>query len=222
MILRSEQFDDIYFSPQDGLAETTHVFLEGNALAERILENKNETDEFVIAETGFGTGLNFLAAMKLFLDKAPPDVGLHVISFEKYPLDKTQIKEALGTWDDVLGDLTETLCGHYPDDPKGSLTMALDPRVTLTLHFGDVNDLMPTTNFKADAWFLDGFKPSSNPDMWSETVFLEMARLSKPGATLATFTSAGFVRRGLQAAGFDIEKRPGFGRKREMITGRRA
>ena len=213
--LRSQQFDDVYFSAQDGLAETTHVFIEGNDLVERF-SNLTQNTVFTIAETGFGTGLNFLASAKVFEAHAPDGAKLHFISYEKFPLGSAEIADALEPWDGDLAPHRAELARVYTRE--GGI-YKLSPRITLTLHMGDVNDMMPGHDYAADAWFLDGFKPSSNPDMWSQTVLGQVARLSRHGTTLASFTAAGFVRRGLQDAGFAIEKRPGFGRKREMITG---
>ncbi len=204
---RSKEFDDVYFSAEDGLAESCHVFLAGNGLPEAWAG----ADEFTICETGFGTGLNFLAVWRLFEDTAAPHQTLHFISFEKYPLSAQEVEEALQPFAHEF----ERQMPIYLQDYMGVQT----PRVKLTLILGDVNAELPKLDACVDAWFLDGFKPSSNPDMWSEIVFNNMARLSHEGTTLATFTSAGFVRRGLQAAGFEIEKTRGYGRKREMVVG---
>ena len=211
---RSKQFDDVYFSEQDGLAETRHVFLDGNNLPDAWAGKKN----FTICETGFGTGLNFLAVLQLLARSDAPEC-LHYISFEKYPLEKAYITECLANWEEVSEELG-VLLSFYPVDIKCKKTeIAVSDQLKVTLFFGDVNDCIPKMDEKVDCWFLDGFKPSSNPDMWSETVFENMARLSHKGSSLATFTSAGFVRRGLKAVGFDIQKIKGFGRKREMCIG---
>ena len=200
---RSQQFDDVYFSVQDGLAETRHVFLAGNGLP-GLWEGR---ESFCVCETGFGTGLNFLALLKMWREDENRPAALHYISFEKYPLSSEDIERYLSLWE----ALSEELKMFLGDDlPEG---------VSLELIIGDVNEEMPKLAAQVDCWFLDGFKPSSNPDMWSETVFENMARLSAPGARFATFTAAGFVRRGLQAAGFEVRKVPGFGRKKEMSVG---
>jgi tRNA 5-methylaminomethyl-2-thiouridine biosynthesis bifunctional protein len=212
---RSEIFDDIYFSPEDGLAETAHVFLNGNTLP----EGWRNKPRFTIAETGFGTGLNFLSAWKLFDETASPDQHLDFISVEKFPLQARKIQEYLNHWGEFFEGRIEKLCNTYPLPIPGFHRLSLAPNVQLTLILDDANAAFPRIDAAVDCWFLDGFKPSSNPDMWSEKVFTEMARLSKPGATLATFTSAGFVRRGLAAAGFEVRKVRGFGMKREMTTG---
>lgn len=215
MVLRSEHFDDVYFSADDGLAETSHVFIEGNGLPGAW----QGQERFIICETGFGTGLNFLTAWSLFEETAEPGQKLDFVSFEKYPLSPDQIREALSVWRETLGDKTDRMLAHYPVALPGFHRIALSDRVTLTLVFDDVNEAMMRLEAEADCWFLDGFKPASNPEMWSETVFEQMARLSKPGTRFATFTAAGFVKRGLEGAGFAVRKVPGFGRKREMLVG---
>lgn len=216
---RSKQFDDVYFSQQDGLEETRHVFIAGNGLPESWCEYSKGC--FTICETGFGTGLNFLAVAKLWMETPSSErpEKLQFISFEKYPLDKEYISKHLSHWGE-LGGILEVLLSKYPNDlSDGRHEIEVIDGVWLTLIFGDVNDQMPELDGQVDCWFLDGFKPSSNPDMWSEEVFTNMARLSSVGARFATFTVAGFVRRGLAAQGFDVRKVPGFGRKREMCAG---
>ena len=214
---RSEQFDDVYFSVQDGLAETRHVFLDGNNLPQA-WQGK---DNFTICETGFGTGLNFLAVLQLLAvspETEKPNV-LHYISFEKYPLERAYIEQSLSGWSELEKELG-ILLSNYPSDLKENIfCVEVVKDVQLSLVFGDVNDEMPKLQDSVDCWFLDGFKPATNPDMWSDVVFENMARLSKEGASFATFTAAGAVRRGLEAAGFDVRKVPGFGRKREMCVG---
>ena len=210
---RSKQFDDVYFSAQDGLAETRHVFLDGNALP----QNFKGKVEFVIAETGFGTGLNFLAVWDLFLKSAKEGQKLHFISVEKYPLSRDEIDDALSHWGE-LDALRQKLVAVYPEDAVGVMHVDFGD-VRLSVYFDDVVDGFAQVSQTVHAWFLDGFRPSSNPDMWSDAVFEQIARLSDTGTSFATFTSAGFVRRGLSAVGFDVRKVPGFGRKREMSVG---
>ena len=212
---RSEQFDDVYFSAADGLAETRHVFIDGNNLTERWTLWPSDM-QFTICETGFGTGLNFLAALKLWRSL---NLKMHYISFEKYPVTAEFIKKSLAHWQDDIGLELSDLLKAYPENLTGTLRFEIDHGVMVTLIFGDVNMELSKLQARVDAWFLDGFKPSSNPEMWSETVFQNMGRLSNPGATFATFTSAGFVRRGLAMAGFDVRKVKGFGHKREMSVG---
>ncbi|NQZ13899.1 MAG: bifunctional tRNA (5-methylaminomethyl-2-thiouridine)(34)-methyltransferase MnmD/FAD-dependent 5-carboxymethylaminomethyl-2-thiouridine(34) oxidoreductase MnmC [Alphaproteobacteria bacterium] len=217
---RSSQFDDVYFSVDDGLAETRHVFMQGNDLP-HFWQEKGAAgaQDFVIAETGFGTGLNFLCAWKEFCETAPLKMRLDFVSFEKFPLSKTEIQEALEPWQSELGEYADKLLEQYPIRVGGFHRIVFDSRISLTLIFGDVNEYIPELEARVDCWFLDGFTPAKNPDMWSDTLYRNMARLSYNGTRFATFTAAGDVRRGLAAAGFHVEKRKGFGRKRDMIVG---
>ncbi|UTW45678.1 bifunctional tRNA (5-methylaminomethyl-2-thiouridine)(34)-methyltransferase MnmD/FAD-dependent 5-carboxymethylaminomethyl-2-thiouridine(34) oxidoreductase MnmC [bacterium SCSIO 12696] len=226
----SRQYNDVYFSKASGIDETRHVFLHHNHLQQRWLAlNPDQPHHFTIGETGFGTGLNFLAAVQLWLKTAPPNWRLVFVSAEKYPLSAADLATALALWPE-LNKLSTELQDHYPPPIPGVHTLSLfDDRVQLTLLFGEAADLLGQLrssdhpvwqqrhNPIIDAWFLDGFAPSQNPDMWSEALFRAIADLSKAGTTLATFTAAGAVRRGLAAVGFEVEKVAGFGRKREMV-----
>ncbi|EPO7805850.1 bifunctional tRNA (5-methylaminomethyl-2-thiouridine)(34)-methyltransferase MnmD/FAD-dependent 5-carboxymethylaminomethyl-2-thiouridine(34) oxidoreductase MnmC [Enterobacter hormaechei] len=222
----SRDFDDVYFSNDNGLEETRYVFLEGNHLSTRFPEHPRRL--FVVAESGFGTGLNFLTLWQAFdcFRAAYPEATLqrlHFISFEKFPLTAHDLRLAHQRWPE-LAHWAEQLQTQWPPAIGGCHRLILDGgRVTLDLWLGDINDLTDklddSMNQKVDAWFLDGFAPAKNPDMWSPHLFSAMARLARPGATLATFTSAGFVRRGLQEAGFTMRKTKGFGRKRDMLVG---
>jgi len=222
----SRDFDDVYFSNDNGLEETRYVFLDGNHLGTRFPEHPRSL--FVVAESGFGTGLNFLTLWQAFdcFRAAYPEATLqrlHFISFEKFPLTAHDLRLAHQRWPE-LAHWAEQLQTQWPPAIGGCHRLILDDgRVTLDLWLGDINDLTDklddSMNQKVDAWFLDGFAPAKNPDMWSPHLFSAMARLARPGATLATFTSAGFVRRGLQEAGFTMRKTKGFGRKRDMLVG---
>lgn len=223
----SQQFDDVYFSNQDGLAETRHVFLQGNGLPQRWLTGSRP--DFTVAETGFGTGLNFLTLWQAHraFRLAYPDRGpsrLHFISFEKYPLRRDDLRAAHAAWPE-LAELSEQLYAVWPDALPGCHRLHPAPHITLDLWFGDVNALLPQLpdglHGHVDAWFLDGFAPAKNPDMWTPALFNTMLRLARPGATFATFTAAGFVRRGLSQAGFEVSKVKGFGQKRECLAGQR-
>lgn len=209
----SKEFGDVYFSVEDGLAETRHVFIDSNNLPSRW----QGRDHFTIAETGFGTGLNFLAAWQFFDETATPGQKLDFISFEKYPLSISEIREALTPWQ--FGNRLELFLENYPLRTTGFHKIILTEAITLTLIIGDINAMIPQLEASIDCWFLDGFKPSANPEMWTETVFKNMNRLSQPGTTFATFTAAGFVKRGLQNAGFNVRKIKGFGTKRDMLAG---
>ena len=220
----SEQFDDIYFSNSDGLKESHYVFLQHNQLPER-WQAWPSSKTFHIAETGFGTGLNFLATWSAWLTSGAYKAGvkLSFTSFEKYPLSKADLIKAHAVWPD-LNALTSELDQSYPEQlTKDTQFILADGAIELNIIFGDVNDrisqLAFSTENKVDAWFLDGFAPSKNPEMWTQHLFNNMARLAAKNASVATFTAAGFVRRGLIEAGFDMKKAKGFGYKRDMICG---
>ncbi|MCE8033097.1 bifunctional tRNA (5-methylaminomethyl-2-thiouridine)(34)-methyltransferase MnmD/FAD-dependent 5-carboxymethylaminomethyl-2-thiouridine(34) oxidoreductase MnmC [Billgrantia tianxiuensis] len=214
---RSTRFDDVYFSRHDGRAETEHVFLHGNALPRR-LAAWSERRPFTIGETGFGTGLNMLCAWACFDAHAPAQARLHLVSTERYPLSRNDLARALAAWPN-LARRAERLVSQWPEPVAGVHRLWLDERVTLDLHFGDAAERLALLEGQVDAWFLDGFAPAKNPEMWHPGLFAAMAARSRPGATFATFTCAGVVKRGLAAAGFAWRKVPGFGRKREMLCG---
>lgn len=215
----SNTFNDIYFSKSSGLAETRYVFIEHNNLQARF-KALTKDQQFIIAETGFGSGLNFLCSWQLFTKLAPEKARLHFISVEKYPLTKQDLQQTLSLWDE-LSLFSKELLQQYIAIHEGYQNFVFDNgRVMLTLLVGDVIEQLPKLNAKVDAWFLDGFAPAKNPQMWTEDLFKQLARLSKPNTTLATFTSAGFVRRGLVDVGFAIEKDKGFANKREMLYGK--
>lgn len=214
----SPLYGDVYFSRHSGIDETRHVFLHHNRLSDRFAALAPDS-VFVIGETGFGTGLNFLCAWQEWQRSAPPSARLHFVSCEKHPLHAADLEQALALWPE-LETFSRQLLSQYRYLSRGwNRLMLADGRVTLTLLLGDALDTLPRCEMAADAWFLDGFAPAKNPAMWQPGLFQAMARLSKPGATFATFTSAGDVRRGLQEAGFVVEKVPGFGRKRDMLRG---
>lgn len=214
----SSQFDDVYFSKASGLAESQHVFLKHNQLPARFA-NLTDGQTFVIGETGFGTGLNFLSAWQCFNQHAHANARLHFISVEKYPLQHSDLRQALELWPE-LSELREQLVQQYRAIHEGFQHIQLDSgRISLTLLIGDALEMLQQVDGEIDAWFLDGFAPSKNPEMWNEQVFAQLARPAKSDTTLATFTSAGFVRRGLIAAGFAMQRVPGFGHKREMLAG---
>ncbi len=213
----SEKFQDIYFN-KDGIQESQYVFIEGNQLQKRFSLPK----DFSICELGFGTGLNFLLTSKIFLEKNLNHT-LYYYSIEKYPLKPAEIQKALNHFSEIssqlkdLIDLFKTI--YYPIE--GFSTVYFHPRIRLTLMIGDVVDmlrLIPDSS-KFDAWYLDGFAPSKNPEMWREEIYQEMARLSYNQTTFATFSCAGIVKRGLVKNGFVIQKRKGFKNKREMLLG---
>lgn len=215
---RSRVFDDVYFSDKSGLDETRYVFLEQNRLAERFAALP-ASGRLVIGETGFGTGLNFLCAWQLFAQHAVAGARLHFVSVEKYPLSPADLQRALALWPE-LKPLADQLLKHYVAIHQGFQRITLaDGRVTLTLLIGDALEQLPQLDAQIDAWFLDGFAPAKNPDMWTAELFVELARLAAPGSTISTFTSTGWVRRLLNAAGFKMKRTPGIGHKWEILRG---
>jgi len=215
---RSRVFDDVYFSDLSGLDETRYVFLEQNALGERFAALP-AGGRLVIGETGFGTGLNFLCAWQLFEQHAAAGARLHFVSVEKYPLSLADLQRALALWPE-LKPLADQLLAQYRAIHQGFQRLVLDNgRVTLTLLIGDALALLPQLDAQIDAWFLDGFAPAKNPDMWTAELFAELARLAAPGSTISTFTSTGWVRRLLNAAGFKMKRTPGIGHKWEILRG---
>jgi tRNA 5-methylaminomethyl-2-thiouridine biosynthesis bifunctional protein len=213
----SRHFGDVYFSADSGLEETRHVFLRGNRLPERFAALSPD-DCFTLGETGFGTGLNFLCARELFEQLAPAGTTLDFLSVEKFPLTDDDLRAALALWP-ALHTSAEQLLQVWRRRVPGWNRWSFG-RVRLTLLLSDISDALPEVQDGiVDAWFLDGFSPAKNPEMWRPEVLSDLARISRKGATLATYTSAGWVRRGLQQAGFAVESVPGFGRKHEMLRG---
>lgn len=214
----SRQFDDVYFAREDGLGETRHVFLAGNQLAERCAALP-AGGRLCIGETGFGTGTNFLCAWQLFEQSAPVDAQLHFVSVEKYPLNPADLQRALALWPELApwsGQLLEQYVAIHPGFQR---LLLAGGRVVLTLLIGDALEQLPQLDGQIDVWFLDGFSPAKNPDMWGLPLFQQLARLSAPGASLATFASSGFVRRALIEAGFSMRRVPGYGTKWENLNG---
>lgn len=214
--LISEKFDDIYFSIEDGMEETRHVFLAGNGLPERWEDKSN----FTIFETGFGTGLNFFVTLleweKVFVSGKYP--VLHFVSVEKYPLSKEIIEKSLRNWP-LLIKYSDDFLSQYNNLSDKLIIDFKELNVKLTIFFSDVNDIVDKLNFKVDAWYLDGFAPAKNPEMWSDKLFAGMCKFSNKNATFSTFTAAGFVKRALLEKGFTVNKIKGFGKKRDMLTG---
>lgn len=208
-----DRFGDIYYSVEDGLSESREVFLEACDLLNRL----RGRDQFTVAELGFGTGLNFLALWDLWRRERSSSAWLNFVSFEGYPLDAADAERALSVWPE-LADLSRKLVDAWPHRAKGVHHYVWpDERLSLTLHIGLIQDTLPQSQFKADAWFLDGFSPAKNESMWSDTLWPLIAERSASGAMASTFTVAGAVRRGLSDAGFSVSKRPGHGRKRERL-----
>ena len=204
MIPVSQRFDDPYFSLAGGLEETRHVFLTENGLPERF------RDGFQIAELGFGTGLNLLAV--LLAHQGPGHI--HYTSFEAYPMPAEDIARALTAFPEVAG-VAEPFLRQW----AAGETVLRFPNLTATVVLGDARETLAAWNGQADAWFLDGFSPAKNPELWSPDLMTEVARHTAPGGTFATYTAAGHVRRALSEAGFTVTRQPGFGRKRHMSVG---
>ena len=213
---RSGRFGDVYFSQQDGLAETRAVFLAGCGLPEAW----QGRSRFCVAELGLGTGLNIAALLDLWRREGPAGGRLSLFSVEGFPLSREEAGRALDAWPE-LAEATQALLAVWPEATPGFHRLDLpDFNATLDLAIGDVSWALSQWSGRADAWFLDGFAPSTNPDMWSEAVMDGIAARSAPGARVATFTVAGAVRRGLAERGFTVDKRPGHGRKRERLEAR--
>jgi tRNA U34 5-methylaminomethyl-2-thiouridine-forming methyltransferase MnmC len=203
----SERFDDPYFSLQDGLAETEHVFLAGNGLPQRFAPG------FRIAELGFGTGLNMLAAWRAW-EQSGQEGALQFTSFEAFPMAPADMAQALEAFPAVA-----PWAGRFLDKWNGQGTCDLGT-LQLQVIIGDARGSLPEWTGQADAWFLDGFSPAKNPELWEAALMQQVARHTAPQGTAATYTAAGFVRRGLQEAGFEVTRTPGFGRKRHMTEAR--
>jgi len=211
----SAEFGDIYHSTQGGLAQARHVFLGGNSLPARWAQR----DRFVILETGFGLGLNFLTTWKAWREDPNRCARLHFVSVEHRPFGHEDLAAALADFEE-LAPMAHALMEAWPGPIAGFHRMHFDAdRVTLTLLVGDAREVLPQLVARADAFYLDGFAPARNPEIWSPEVVRELSRLAAPGATLATWTVAGGVRAALSDAGFALEKREGFAGKREMLVG---
>lgn len=213
---RSRLFGDVYFSAQDGLAETRAVFLDGCGLPDAWQGRRR----FVVGELGFGTGLNIAALLELWRRARPAGGQLHVFTVEGFPISAEEAARALARWPE-LAEVTDALTARWPGRARGVHRLEL-PQFSAIVDVAvqDVADALAGWTGRADAWFLDGFSPALNPDMWRDEILVLVGARSAPGARAATFTVAGQVRRGLAAAGFAVEKRPGFGRKRERLEAR--
>lgn len=203
----SRQFDDPYFSLAGGLEETRHVFLGGNDLPARLREG------FQVAELGFGTGLNLLAL--LAVHRGPE--RLIYTSFEAFPMPAADMERALRAFPEL-----DVIAGPLLDQWAAGARVLQFPNLSARIVVGDARETLPGWEGRADAWFLDGFSPSKNPELWSPDLMRAVAAHTAPGGTFATYTAAGHVRRALAEAGFAVSRSPGFGRKRHMTTGRLA
>ncbi|MDH6269155.1 tRNA U34 5-methylaminomethyl-2-thiouridine-forming methyltransferase MnmC [Rhizobium sp. SG_E_25_P2] len=213
----STLFGDHFYCRSDGRAECGHVFVGANGLPGRWADG----GAFAIGELGFGTGLNFCETLRIW--RAPRAAGqapgtLSFTSFELYPMEREAIAKALSRWPELTRERGDLLA-LWPEKPDSDVTLTFEPDVTLRVIVGDALDRLSARKNLFDAWYLDGFAPSRNPAMWSEELMAAVCDHTSPGGTFATYAAAGFVRRNLMAAGFAVERRPGFAGKREMLAG---
>ncbi len=210
----SPRFEDVYFSPQSGIDESRYVYLEGSGALQSI---QSGCPEITISEIGFGVGLNFLLTLQEFKNSGASG-KLNYFSFENHPVRKSSLEKLYEKYSDLREEFG-LLIAEYPVLTPGiHLIRLLNGKVSLYLCLGEAEELLSQTDFLADHWYWDGFAPSRNPDAFSESLFLQVRKHSKPGTKGASFTSAGWVRRTLAEQGFDVQKRNGFGHKRECIT----
>jgi len=228
----SEQFDDIYYSSDSlqncsAVGEFNHVFFKNNDLAQRWKGDAADKSTFVIAELGLGSTLNCLLTIREWLKHCDelnrPDARsptLHYIAIERYPLSPAAIRKLLSAYDD-LKPYSDALLESYPQAVETThIRRLFNNRVVIHYKFMDVMDALDSTRLGVDAWYLDGFSPAKNPDMWSQSLFEKIANNSHAGTSCSTYTAAGFVRRNMQSAGFVVEKVAGYGKKREMLVAR--
>ena len=212
----SVEYDDPYFARENGLGETRHVFLAGNRLPDRFANRHH----FQIAELGFGTGLNFFSTLSAWRNRPAPKAGANLTytSFEKSPLSREDMARAAAAWPELTPFVTECL-DLWPSAPDENIIALSCPDATLELYLGDANQRLHDWHAPVDAWYLDGFSPARNPELWGAELMNRVFALTVPGGTFATYTVAGWIRRNLAAAGFTWEKFPGHGRKRESLRG---
>jgi len=201
----SRRYGDIYFSREGGLAEKRHVFLDGNNLRERFA-SLGCRQTFTIGETGFGIGLNFLCARQLFEETANAGSSLDYFSVEKYPLDERELEQALAPWPEFRRYAVELIQRWRRRVPGWNRWSFANGRVRLTLVIDDALTALPEASASVDAWFLDGFAPSHNPELWTQPVCESIVSASRSGTTFSTYTCTGWVRRSLEKAGFQVDK----------------
>jgi len=210
----SAEFGDHFYCREDGRLECDHVFLGGN----NVVERWRQATDFTIGELGFGTGLNFCETWWQWKQVHREGQRLHFISFERFPMQADEIARALSRWPEI-DDERDALCAAWPEQPAGNVTIEFSSDVRLTVVIGAAETQLTSFAPIFDAWYLDGFAPLRNPDMWSLELMRSVFDKTASGGSFATYAAAGFVRRNLQAAGFAVERRKGFGAKREMLCG---
>lgn len=207
-------FDDVYFSKENGWQETEHVFIEGSGLPALW----NERDSITIGETGFGTGLNFFVTATLFLKHAKPNAVLHYHSIEAYPVAPEIMRRLYSIWP-CLSDVIDAFLPHYHTTEPLCRVSLYQGRIIVYVYLSDIADAVKQMHIEADVWYLDGFSPAKNPQMWRADVLHDIGSLTRKDGCVATFTAARMVREGLAQAGFAITKQKGYGHKRHMLTG---
>lgn len=216
-MLRSAEYDDIYFNPADGLGESRYVFLDGIGAP----DSWQDKPQYNITELGFGTGLNYLLTTELWQRTAAADAHLTYCGIDLHPLAKTELEKIYPGWPE-LKFAAYDLLSVYPETVTGMHICYPAPNITLMLLWGEVVQMLQQIRRKQNAFYLDGFAPQKNPQMWRDEIYPELSRIAAPGAVAATFTAAGMVKRGLENNGFAVTKTKGFGHKRERIIARYA
>jgi tRNA U34 5-methylaminomethyl-2-thiouridine-forming methyltransferase MnmC len=219
----SQKFGDHFYCRTDGRLECGHVFLAGNGLPQRWQAGASPMGDsagssFRIGELGFGTGLNFCETWRQWKLARSPGARLHLTSFELFPMQRDEIDRALSRWQEI-DEERKALVAAWPEQPSGQVEIQADEQTRLTVACGPALEGVASAPVLFDAWFLDGFAPSRNPDMWSPELMQALHDKTVAGGSFATYAAAGFVRRNLAAAGFAVERRPGFAGKREMLCG---
>ncbi len=211
----NQRFDDVYFSIDDGLAEKKYIFIQGNELPLKWSHLKGKS--FTIVETGFGTGLSFFATWEEFLKYN--NFKLNYISIEKYPLAAQEIKEIILKWSELHQRLDCFIDNYANQILSGEVVINLSDNFTLTLLCGDIEEMLSYIKCKVDCWYLDGFSPSKNPQMWSNNLYKFMQEFTNKNGSFATYTVASKVRKSLESSGFSVKKILGYGNKKQMLKG---
>ena len=211
-------FGDVYFQTEGGLAESNYVFLEANQLREKLLATQQGNETLVVAETGFGSGLNFIACYALWCSLPEPKKRLEFVSIEGFPFTTSDLKRSAKYFPELASQYGN-LIAQYPEPIQGAHLLEFEHgQVRLRLIFDRLDNALDEYDIPADVWFLDGFAPKTNETMWSDKLFEYLGAHALPNTSLSTFTSASSIRKNLTSAGFKVNKKSGYGPKREMIT----